>query len=307
MIENVTKNYLSMFNKFFSSGRMSSTYKAVFLRALLDLGDYDSKKEIAGHSFVHIKENKISLDLDFIAIRFLKYYWDMHHSFKIRQSQDPSDANILKIIKRENVKFDKPPTLKELDDKNMAKLRMEVIKRSILREVIPHLQNDMPELYNKVRRKPIIELDKNIIEFLSKHNISLKNGINYKLATYLERINKTIPQIANKVDINIPRQHLVTLEKEFLETEQSDRCYYCDRSVSAKPQFLRARFLEDAEPVVIVIDYNVIARSLFGSSFAIWSILRAICIDHNDGERLLEPGYSCKDVMINTSIFCTKK
>ena len=36
---------------------------------------------------------------------------------------------------------------------------------------------------------------------------------------------------------------------------------------------LRARFLEDAEPVVIVIDYNVIARSLFGSSFATWSIL----------------------------------
>ena len=36
---------------------------------------------------------------------------------------------------------------------------------------------------------------------------------------------------------------------------------------------LRARFLEDAEPVVIVIDYNVIARSLFGSSFVTWSIL----------------------------------
>ena len=50
---------------------------------------------------------------------------------------------------------------------------------------------------------------------------------------------------------------------------------------------LRARFLEDAEPVVIVIDYNVIARSLFGSSFATWSILDAIRVDHNDGERLL--------------------
>ena len=237
MIENVTKNYLSMFNKFFSSGRMSSTYKAVFLRALLDLGDYNSKKEIVGQSFVHIKENKISLDLDFIAIRFLKYYWDMHHSFKIRQSQDPNDANILKIIKRENVKFDKPPTLKELDDKTMAKLRMEVVKRSILREVIPHLQNDMPKLYNKVYRKPIIELDKNIIEFLNTHNVSLKNGINYKLATYLERINKTIPQIANKVDINMPRQYLVTLEKEFLDAKQNNRCYYCDRSVSTKPQF----------------------------------------------------------------------
>ena len=35
----------------------------------------------------------------------------------------------------------------------------------------------------------------------------------------------------------------------------------------------RTRFFENAEPVVIVIDYNVIARSLFDGSFAIWSIL----------------------------------
>ena len=36
---------------------------------------------------------------------------------------------------------------------------------------------------------------------------------------------------------------------------------------------LQTRFLEDAELVVIVIDYNVIDRSLFDSSFATWSIL----------------------------------
>ena len=238
MSEYTAENYLRMFNKFFSSGRMSSTYKAIFLRSLLDLGNYNPDGgKIIGQSFIHIEKNKINLDLDFIAIRFLKYYWDMHYSFKIRQSQDPNDANILKIIKRENIKYSKPPTLEELDKKNMSDLRTEVIKKSIIPEIIPHLKNDMPGLYNKIKRKPIIELDHNIILFLKRHNVSLKNGINYKLATYLERINKTIPQIANKIDIVVPRQHLVTFEKKFLKKEQNDKCFYCGRFIGTIPHF----------------------------------------------------------------------
>ena len=44
-------------------------------------------------------------------------------------------------------------------------------------------------------------------------------------------------------------------------------------SVRYRNTTFRACFLGDAEPVVIVVDYNVIDRSLFGSSFATWSIL----------------------------------
>ena len=47
---------------------------------------------------------------------------------------------------------------------------------------------------------------------------------------------------------------------------------------------LRARFLEDAEPVVIVIDYNVIA---LWQQFCYLEYSRAIRIDRNDGEWLL--------------------
>ena len=45
--------------------------------------------------------------------------------------------------------------------------------------------------------------------------------------------------------------------------DSANACGVLGRGIEA----LRARFLEDAEPVVIVFDYNVIARSLFGSSF----------------------------------------
>ena len=48
--------------------------------------------------------------------------------------------------------------------------------------------------------------------------------------------------------------------------DSANACGVLGRGIEA----LRARFLEDAEPVVIVIDYNVM---LFGSSFVTWSIL----------------------------------
>ena len=47
---------------------------------------------------------------------------------------------------------------------------------------------------------------------------------------------------------------------------------------------LRARFLEDAEPVVIVIDYNVIA---LWQQFCYLEYSKAIRIDRNDREWLL--------------------
>ena len=59
MSEYTAENYLRMFNKFFSSGRMSSTYKAIFLRSLLDLGNFDPdrRKIIRQYWIKRIKRN----------------------------------------------------------------------------------------------------------------------------------------------------------------------------------------------------------------------------------------------------------
>ena len=63
----------------------------------------------------------------------------------------------------------------------------------------------------------------------------------------------------------------------------SDLMFHYTRS-RYRDAILRARFLEDAEPVVIVIDYNVIA---LWQQFCYLEYSKAIRIDRNDREWLL--------------------
>lgn len=63
------------------------------------LADTVKRERFVGKDWLKIKEGKIFVDLNFIAIRFAKYYCDMEYSFRLRQSQDRQDANITRIVR----------------------------------------------------------------------------------------------------------------------------------------------------------------------------------------------------------------
>ena len=135
---------------------MSSTYKPVFLRAILDIGDLhnsETTQKLVGSKWLERKDKKILVDLNFIAIRFAKYYWDMEYSFHLRQSQDPQDANITRLIKSTHDPQKKPPTIEELSSDEMEHFRTKVINRSIKPEVLVHLLTDMSGFYKKTDSK----------------------------------------------------------------------------------------------------------------------------------------------------------
>lgn len=227
----MSKDYLYMFNRFFQKeGRMSSTYKPVFLRSLLDIGDlYDPKKaeKLVGREWIEFKDGKILVNLNFIAVRFAKYYWDMEYSFRLRQSQDPQDANITRIIKRTHDPEKKPPTIEELSLEQMEDFRNIVIKKSIKPEVLVHLLTDMTGLYRKTDSK-IISLDEDIVEFLHTHKIILRKGINSVLAKYLEKLNRMTPSISNKIDSELIRRPLLNVEVQLeMKKLQESKCFYC--------------------------------------------------------------------------------
>ena len=75
--------YIRMFNRFFEKGKMAGTYKAVFLRALTDIGKYH-RDDLIGKQWIHHDGDEVQLDLDFIASRLAKYYWDMEIAFGMR-------------------------------------------------------------------------------------------------------------------------------------------------------------------------------------------------------------------------------
>ena len=230
-LDMASKDYLQMFNRFFSKeGRMSSTYKPVFLRAILDIGDlYDSEtaQKLIGSQWLERRDGKVFVDLNFVAARFAKYYWDMEYSFHLRQSQDPQDANITRLIRSVHDPKKKPPTIEELSSDDMERFRTNVITKSIKREVLVHLLTDMEGFYKKTGSKTIA-LDEDVIGFLHAHKILLKKGLNSSLAKYLEKLNRMTPQIANKIDNEFRNRTSLKEDIHLLMNKQQDsQCFYC--------------------------------------------------------------------------------
>ena len=238
---NSEKDYRGMFDTFLSNKtKMTSTYKAVFLRSLLDLGNYkiDKKMKHVADDWIKIVniggEQKIELDQKFIALRFLKYYWDMEHSFHLKQTSNMADASILQIIKEEikTKNYKNPPTMDELFENN--ELLNKVVKSKGTRNVTQYLKTNMRTLYTHDKKRHLLILDVNIIYFLEKNHIFLKTALNHKLAKRLERLNKSIPQIANKLDER-SRTKLKNKEILFLKKNSDKLCFYCNCRFDESP------------------------------------------------------------------------
>jgi hypothetical protein len=42
--------------------------------------------------------NTLKVDLNFIAIHFIKHYWELHFRFRLKQSHSLQDANVIGIL-----------------------------------------------------------------------------------------------------------------------------------------------------------------------------------------------------------------
>jgi len=227
--------FIKMFNAFASDRHLSSTYKPVFLKSLLDLGRYregEPNDGLVGSEWIHVRGDKVVVDLNFVATRFLKYYWDMEYSFKFKQSSDWHDANIRKIVRRMGERRDKkPPSREQIAGAENAELRKEVIRRSIKPEVMVHIKTKMPDLFQKEGRSMSITLDRNILGFLDRHHDTILSIINHKLVIELEKYNSLIPRIATKISYEqTTRPPIPKDDKDLvLWSQGDDRCFYCER------------------------------------------------------------------------------
>ena len=235
-------SYDAMFAKFFNSTSMSSTYKPVFLKALLDVGDLEDESKAGrivgrqwlrrsdGRPWLGKSDGRLFVDLNFIAVRFAKYYWDMEYSFKLRQSNS-GNAAILGAIRRMHNPDEKPPTARTLAEDRMSEFRASVIRTSITKYVLDRLLTDMPRLYKKEGANEI-SLDPGITRYANQRKALLTHGLNYVMAQYLEKINRGTPNIAKKVGYNpgrIYRPPLCPRAVKEMRGWQRSLCFYCER------------------------------------------------------------------------------
>ena len=152
-------DYLSKFNSFFNTAKFSSTYKLVFLKSIMDISEFveSNEKSVLGHNWIKKHGNILRVDLDFIAIRYAKYYWDMFFKFRLRQSHHPDDVTINKFFTKDGEPI-RPPKIEDLASKDYDVLRKQIITASISPQVLKKLIGEI-DFYKRIPYKPYIEFD----------------------------------------------------------------------------------------------------------------------------------------------------
>ena len=230
--------YADMFNKFFKKPGMISTYKPVFLAALVDIAAREEGGPLDAGRWLSTEGGRVRVDLELVAVPFAKYYWDMAAAFDPRhlpaRMADPDnpdkDINIVGLIHDEIVRMKEealgkrsvaskaargrrrgastsaadgaPPTLKELASDRMAGFRGRVVEKSIRPEVLDHLLKDEFNLYEVGRGKDSIVLDKEAVEYMKRNAATLKAALSDLVARHLEGNNPSVLHVATMVDLS---------------------------------------------------------------------------------------------------------
>lgn len=169
MQENVKySKFVIMFSDFLRKGVMAGTYKVVFLRALTDLGKY-GKADLIGKHWISNDGNKIKLDLNFIAIRFIKYYWDMEIAFKMKHmpkrmadADDPvkDELNITKQIHVMETKLKKKNMIETINKMNSESMNQ---PKYIADEITDKLKTLIPPTLEELASDEMKEFRDNVI------------------------------------------------------------------------------------------------------------------------------------------------
>jgi hypothetical protein len=179
---------------------------------------------LTGSHWIEKTDKQLQVNLNFIAIRYIRYYWEFLFKFKLKQSHSPLDANINSILRKVN-KEPKTPSLELLASEEFNELRKEVINKSIKPEVLIHL-DPMGDLYKRNERSNLITIDVSLINFFKNQKGIMLSALNFIITRYLEKIN-FVPRIAEKVAGSIPRTNLKNKEKTILLELHDDYCFYC--------------------------------------------------------------------------------
>ena len=256
--------YARAFDRFFARPRMSSTYKPVFLGALVDVGRWREDDRLVGRQWIREEPGgRISVGLDFVAARFARFYWDMaagfgarHAAERMADADDPS-RDVLNIVKAINEEIEErvraevgraamsagtdpgdmaraaadaarrarargggePPSLEELASDSMAQFRKRVVARAIKPEVLHHMRESMPELYERDGDR--IVLDGEAVRYMGLAGAALKAGLAHITAVHLEEVNPSMRHVASKVRQDVPYEErlkkVVRLEGRAME------------------------------------------------------------------------------------------
>ena len=216
---------MSEFNRFFKSKNLASTYKPTFLKCLLDIGDYENDE---GSQWVNQKQNQYEVDLNFVAVRFIRYYWPLKFIFKIKQEATRTPIAVYRILDEFSELIGKKtrPSKKLLCDDKFAEIRLKIIREGIKPQVLRKLLNDC-NIYSITGGSNSIIISKKNVSFMKENKNILFSALNYTIAEYLEGCN-TSPNISRCLREKIERPpKLPDAQFDEMIKIQNSCCFYC--------------------------------------------------------------------------------
>jgi len=243
---------ISEFNRFFSSKTLASTYKPTFLKCLLDLGDC---KDDEGGQWITKKNNPITVDLNFVAARFLRFYWPLRFKFKLKQEPTHSPIAVYRLLDEfsELLGVKTQPSKKQLCSEKFTELRLKTIREGIKPQVLNRLLKDC-NIYSVNKGSNSIVIKSDVIEYMKQNKKILEAALNHMIAEFLEKFNSA-PNISTKLEEKINR---TTLKKDGFAKiikMQKSCCFYCGSKGNnfAQEHFIPWNYIFDTQ------NYNIIA------------------------------------------------
>lgn len=194
---NKDSNYFELFEKIFKNNVLYSTNKCVLIHALADIGLYGNN-DMIGKQWITLDNHIVKLDLNFIAIRFIKSYWeiselDIKHVMNDSKNKfSDIEINVFTIINQEKSINKQIPDLDKLSTEGMNDFRHQIINDSIKPELLVSVQKDFKNMFEITPNKDSIVFDIKLLKHIQENIGNIKENIETKLIEYLEKINPNI-------------------------------------------------------------------------------------------------------------------
>lgn len=214
--------YLHSIVQIVDRGLKSNSYKFALLRALSDFGKQKLKTD--------------SIDFEWLAERFIGYYWPLTVKFRVRQATDASRDPVIMRFIRDELKESgiHSPIDVEGFKKCHASKYMELVRKCCNRggcfdEVVPRFHNLGPgtvtpvKLYSYTSKQ--LKLEDGVADFLSEYHHVLFLLAVGGWVRFTEQFTFA-PKLYEKIAGNIPiRKH--ERYRRFLKEVQGEKCFYC--------------------------------------------------------------------------------
>ena len=213
------------FERFFHSNSMVATYKPMFLKALLDLGDF---KKDEGSQWVKNDGNNLVVDLEFIAARFIYYSHPLYYKFKLKQQFGKMTVLSYKIFEEFDIFQPKNKvSKKEFSKEKYKDARIRLVRDGISKTVFKLLLKDC-NIYKKENSRTFT-ITKENVTYLKQHKNQLTKALNHELSLFLGKFNNS-PNIPSKLKEKQKRPQVKKINSIENIKIQKNKCFYCKKS-----------------------------------------------------------------------------